>query len=87
MPDPPPATAKTFQTSDVVTSYKGRKRLIMVGDKVKAFFLSMIDVMGKQVLKSPLVVKGADYMEMASYCSSNRHMCGRVVISLRLRNS
>ena len=55
----------------------------MVGDKVKAFFLSMIDVMGKQVLKSPLVVKGADYMEMARYCSSKRHMCGRVAISLR----
>ena len=29
-----------------------------------------------QVRKSPLIVKGADYMEMARYCAGNRHLCG-----------
>ena len=72
---------KTFNTSDVVTSDQGRKKLILVGNDVEALFPSMTDKntgsdVGKQVQKSPLVVKGADYMEMARYCSANRHLYG-----------
>ena len=74
-------TNKAFETSDVVTTDEGRKRMIMIGNDVEALFPSMTDrntgsAVGAQVMKSTLVVKGADYMEMARYCSGNRHLCG-----------
>jgi hypothetical protein len=60
------------RTSDVVTSDEGRRQMIMVGNDVEALFPSMTDkntgtAVCKQVKKSPMVVKGADYMEMTRY--------------------
>ena len=74
-------TKTKLRTSGVVTSDEGRKKMIMVGNDVEALFPSMTDkntgtAVCNQVIKSPLVIKGADYMEMARYCAGNRHLCG-----------
>ena len=64
-----------------MTSDEGRKKLILVGSDVVGLFPPMQEVntgraVGKQVLKSPLVVKGVDYKEVTRYVSGNRNLCG-----------
>ena len=75
-----PEIAK-LKTSDIITTAEGKRRLIVIGSDVVALFPSLTDVeTGKdceqQVLKSPIKIDGADYFEMARYCSGNRKLAG-----------
>ena len=71
----------TLKTSDIVTSDEGRKRLIVVGNDVVWLFPTMKEVntgraVGRQVFKSPMVVRGVDYMEVCRYVAGSRELCG-----------
>ena len=71
----------SLKTSDIVTSDEGRKRLIVVGNDVVGLFPAMKEVntgraVGRQVFKSPMVVRGLDYMEVCRYVAGSRKLCG-----------
>ena len=64
-----------------MTSDEGREELILVGSDVIGLFPAMKELntgraVGRQVFKSPLVVKGMDYKEVTRYVSGCRNLCG-----------
>jgi hypothetical protein len=64
-----------------VTSKEGRKRLMMVANDVVELFPAMKEVntgkwVEKQVLNSPIVVKGVKFREVARYVAGGRKLCG-----------
>ena len=68
-------------TSEVVTSDEGRKKMIMIANDVVGLFPSMKKkntgiACEKQVMKSPIIMKGVKYREVARYCAGNRKYCG-----------
>ena len=70
-----------YKTSDMVVDEEGRKRLILLGSDVVGLFPAMKDIntgrgVANQVRKSPLVMRGVKYKEVARYCAGNRRLCG-----------
>ena len=70
-----------LKTSATVTSEEGRKSLIMVANNVVGLFPAMKEAntgksVEKQVLHSPIVVKGVKFREVARYVAGNRKLCG-----------
>ena len=76
--------SQNFRTSDIVTSDEGRKKLFVVERDVVGLFPEMKEVntgraVAKQVLKSPLVVKGVEYEEVTRYVAGSRKLCGDLI--------